>query len=119
MPRMPAGCLSAAVTMEVLPFRCPRHGHEFRRLDAEEHECLYACPSGQVKFSTSTLAYIDPKQDKDGTRAKIALELIEEAWSRGDMSPYLHSVVFDRRLAEQEKKPNLWECLFGRRSQTV
>jgi hypothetical protein len=64
-----------------------------------------------VILTTTTLVYIEPRQDRDGRRVKVMLDMITEAWDRGDLSPYIHSVDFDRRLADQGRRPGLWQRL--------
>ncbi|MEM8950685.1 MAG: hypothetical protein AAGC99_15265 [Pseudomonadota bacterium] len=59
------------------------------------------------------MVYIEPKQDVNGERAQIVLDMITEAWDEGNFSPYLHTVEFDRRLNQQEPAESWWKRCFG------
>ena len=74
------------------------------RGEPDGHRYPYSCPCGQVILTTTTLMYIEPTIDKDGRHAKIMLEMIKEAWDRGDKAPYINAIEFDRRLNSERPK---------------
>ena len=99
--------------MEVLPFPCPRLGHELRKSAPIGHHRPYRCPCGQVILGATVLDYLEPRQDRDGKRAAVVVEMIDHAWNDGDLAPFINTVEFDRRLAARERSPNVWRRLFG------
>lgn len=98
--------------MKILPFKCPRQGHEFVRSSPIGDKRPYSCSCGQVILSTTVVDYIDPVIDKDGKRVKLVLDLVIEAWAEENMSPIIDAIIFDRRLAALEQKPKWWKRFF-------
>ena len=78
-----------------------------------DHRRLYHCPCGQVVLSATVLDYLEPLQDKEGKRAAVVLAMIIEAWNDENLSPFINTIEFDRRLAALERRPSCWQRLFG------
>jgi hypothetical protein len=99
--------------MEVLPFTCPSSGQDFKKMPPVDDRRPYSSPRGEVVLSCTVLDYLDPAIDKNGERARLVLDLVNEAWSEGNMSPYISARIFDSQLAKRHRKPSLWQRIFG------
>ncbi len=99
--------------MNILPFNCQKCGHKFVQSTIIGDRYSYYCPCGNVILSTALLDYLEPCLDKDGKRAKLVLDMIAEARNHNDLSPYINTAVFDRRLAAQQQEQIWWKRLFS------
>ena len=99
--------------MEVLPFTCPKKGHDFKKSPPIADRRPYACPCGEVVLSCTVLDYLEPVIDKDGKRARLVYDLIAEAWKQNIRSPYINAPTFDRRLAQLKQRQSFWRRLLG------